>query len=206
MRGFRHWQRPETRIILARGPITSFKVDAVVRETYNPSLLGKIAATPAEQELFEAVGADKIEQEAQKLPGGDARCPVGSAVIHPFAGGNFKYIIHANGPRGAHTKTFNRNLYSSYMNIFKLANANGIRSLALPPLSYGPKGCEPDETFKVGLAALVDYVDDVEDVLLVVPDAMLRTRYEKLFMQYIDYFGSANCDDHRPVDFSPLTV
>lgn len=116
-------------IELVRGDITRQHVDAVVNAA-NTSLLGGGGVDGA---IHNAAGPELLEV-CRKIGG----CPTGEARITPGFSLPARSVIHTVGPiwqDGDHGE--DGLLASCYRNSMRLANENGVRSIAFPSISTG---------------------------------------------------------------------
>lgn len=140
----------ETVFFLEEGDITHQETEAIVNAA-NSRLAGGGGVDGA----IHRAGGPKIMEECRKIGG----CPTGRAVI--TSGGNLKakYVIHTVGPiyqgggRGEAEL-----LASAYRESLKLAEQQGIRSVAFPSLSTGAYGYPLKEAAKIAVRTVFDYI------------------------------------------------
>ena len=116
-----------TDLILVKGDITELDVDAVVNAANEHLILGAGVAGAIRRK-----GGPSIQEECYRIGG----TFVGGAVI--TTGGNLKarHVIHAVGPRMGEGEE-DEKLGNAVLNSLKVAEENGLRSIAFPAISTG---------------------------------------------------------------------
>lgn len=120
-------------IEIIKGDITVVEVDAVVNAA-NTSLLGGGGVDGA----IHRKGGKAILDDCMKIRQKQGGCAVGEAVITTAGNLPAKHVIHTvgpvwnNGQEGVAEK-----LKNCYMNSLKLAESNGLKSIAFPNISTG---------------------------------------------------------------------
>jgi len=149
-------------IRLILGDITEQEVDAIVNAA-NTSLLGGGGVDGA---IHRAAGPRLLE-ECRKLGG----CPTGQAKI--TTGGNLpaSFVIHTVGPiwRGGENRE-DQQLRECYLNSMKLAEQNGVRTIAFPSISTGAYGFPIERAARIAVSAVresLDRMPRVQTVLFV---------------------------------------
>lgn len=121
------------RIEIVQGDITTMKVDAIVNAA-NTSLLGGGGVDGA---IHRAGGPDILE-ECRAIRARQGSCPTGEAVITTAGRMPSKYVIHTVGPVwNGGSKGEDELLANCYRNSFRIANENGITTIAFPAISTG---------------------------------------------------------------------
>ena len=117
----------DTIIELIRGDITECETDAIVNAANDRLILGGGVAGAIRKK-----GGPAIQEECNKIGG----TFVGGAVI--TTGGNLKakYVIHAVGPQMGEGDEDNK-LKNATVNSLKVADENGLKSIAFPAISTG---------------------------------------------------------------------
>lgn len=130
-------------IRLAQGEPFSVPVDGVVT--------GTDANLNLDPQLVRLAGIE-IQRELAAI----GWCDVGSAVITNAGKLNAKKIIHAVGPRWGEGSERGK-LMNATLECLRLAEQNGLRSLALPALSTGAAGYPLENCARTMLTQIVDY-------------------------------------------------
>jgi O-acetyl-ADP-ribose deacetylase (regulator of RNase III) len=147
-------------LIIKKGDITEEETEAVVNAA-NSSLMGGGGVDGA----IHSKGGKTILEECKKIreslyPDG---LPTGEAVI--TKGGNLKakYVIHTVGPvcsSGKLTEDKLRLLKNAYLNSLKLASKKGIKSISFPSISTGAYRCPLEDSSKVALKTVLDFLKE----------------------------------------------
>ena len=120
-------------IQLIKGDITKIKTDAIVNAA-NTSLLGGGGVDGA----IHRAGGKAILEACIKIRNKQGGCAVGEAVITTAGNLACQRVIHTVGPRwneGASNE--DQKLRNCYLNSLKLAEGNGLKSIAFPNISTG---------------------------------------------------------------------
>ena len=138
------------RIEIVEADITTFNVDAIVNAA-NESLLGGGGVDGA---IHRAAGPELLA-ECRGIGG----CPTGEARI---TGGHrlpARHVIHTVGPvwRGGDAGE-PALLASCYRNCFKLADANGVTSIAFPAISTGVYGYPLADATRIAVGEAKTYL------------------------------------------------
>jgi O-acetyl-ADP-ribose deacetylase (regulator of RNase III) len=141
-----------TRIEVVRGDITKEDVDAVVNAA-NSGLMGGGGVDGA----IHRAGGPAIKDECREIVKRQGRLPPGRAVITTAGKMKARHVIHTVGPVYSGKPSDAETLASSFTESLKLADANGLRSLAFPAISCGVYGYPLDEAAPVALGAVAEY-------------------------------------------------
>lgn len=167
------------RISLIKGDITTLEADAVVNAA-NTSLLGGGGVDGA----IHRAGGKKILEECIEIRNRQGGCDTGEAVI--TSGGLLKagHVIHTVGPvwsGGGHDE--DRLLASCYANSLKLAEENGIRTIAFPNISTGVYGFPKDRAAEIAIKTVRNFLQEnttIEKVIFVTFGDENYNLYERL--------------------------
>ncbi|MGW8309962.1 MAG: O-acetyl-ADP-ribose deacetylase [Thiogranum sp.] len=137
--------------------ITELAVDAIVNAA-NSTLLGGGGVDGA---IHRAAGPE-LEKYCRGLGG----CPTGSAKITPGFRLPAKWVIHTVGPvwhGGGQGEA--RLLESCYLESFRLALENEVRSIAFPAISTGVYGYPKAMAAEVALSVMRRFESDLEAIV-----------------------------------------
>jgi O-acetyl-ADP-ribose deacetylase (regulator of RNase III) len=158
-------------IRIVRDDITDMEVDAFVFDITEDLKLGSGHGSAIQQR-----GGVKI-QEALDAIGG---CPVGEAVITTGGLLKAKQIIHANGPKFCEPDEEGK-LRRATQAALRLADDNGIETLAFPPMGTGIYQVPVDLCARVMVDAVAEHLagsTSLREVLFVIPDSRERGAFE----------------------------
>lgn len=147
MAGEQDWR---ARVEVTVGDITRLAVDAIVNAA-NSSLAGGGGVDGA---IHRAAGPRLKEASVQQAP-----CPPGEARITEGFDLPAQHVIHTVGPvwhGGGQGET--EVLANCYRNSFRLAEANGVRSIAFPAISTGVYGYPLAPAARVAVAEARAYL------------------------------------------------
>jgi O-acetyl-ADP-ribose deacetylase (regulator of RNase III) len=138
------------KIELVESDITKQMVDAIVNAA-NSTLLGGGGVDGA---IHRAAGPELLE-ECRKLGG----CPTGEARITRGYRLPAKHVIHTVGPvwRGG-AESVDELLRNCYLNSLKLAEQNGLRSIAFPSISTGAYRFPVERASRIAVQAVREYL------------------------------------------------
>lgn len=143
-----------TKIIIKKGDITKENVAAIVNAA-NSGLLGGLNIDNA----IHRAGGLAIFEECKLIKETQGRCPTGEAVI--TTGGNLpaKFVIHAVGPvwRGGDFQE-DKMLEKTYLNSMRLAQENGVKTIAFSPISVGPYGYPVERAAQIAFKAIKEFI------------------------------------------------
>ena len=143
---------------IVRGDITRQDTDAIVNAA-NARLApgGGVAGA-----IHRAAGPG-LWEECKTLGG----CRTGEAKLTSGHSLKAKYIIHTVGPVYRRTSRDAEDLQACYRNSLRLADENGIPSVAFPAISTGAFGYPLKEAAQISLATVIEYLNEETGLKLV---------------------------------------
>ena len=137
-----------TKLRLVQGDITELDVDAIVNAANAQLSLGEGVAGAIRRK-----GGPQIQMECDRFGG----TPVGTAII--TGGGLLKarHVIHAVGPRMGEGNE-DEKLRSATLSSLKVAEDNGLRTLAFPAISTGIFGFPLDRCARIMVGTTVEFL------------------------------------------------
>lgn len=154
------------KIQVLQADITKMNVDAIVNAA-NTTLLGGGGVDGA---IHRAAGP-KLHEECLSIVSRKGGCATGDAVITGAGNLPAKQVIHAVGPVYRDGKKNEASLLeSAYIKSLKLAEKNGLKSIAFPNIGVGAYGFPKEEAAKIALRAVSSFLKDssvVEKVFFV---------------------------------------
>ncbi len=166
-----------TEILIEKGNLTEYDVDAIVNAANNDLILGGGVAG-----AIARAGGPEIQAECDR----QGPIKVGEAAIS--TGGNLpaKYVIHAASMRlGGRTTA--ESLAESVRASLAIAEEHGVRSLAFPAIGTGIAGFPMTECARIMETILLEYSKKnrkIEKIFIVLYDLnaynVFRSEFEKL--------------------------
>ncbi|MBE7177592.1 MAG: O-acetyl-ADP-ribose deacetylase [Mucilaginibacter polytrichastri] len=146
------------RIRLLKGDITKIEADAIVNAANN-TLLGGGGVDGA----IHRAGGPEILRACRIIHNEKGGCPTGEAVITTAGKLPAKFVIHTVGPvwKGGSSNE-PEVLKGCYENSLRLAEKNGVKTLAFPNISTGIYGYPKDKAAKIAVDTVRHYVSHAE--------------------------------------------
>ncbi|MDY4669591.1 MAG: O-acetyl-ADP-ribose deacetylase [Oliverpabstia sp.] len=164
---------------IEQGDITTYAVDAIVNAA-NTTLSGGGGVDGA---IHRAAGPELLE-ECMTLGG----CDTGKAKMTRGYRLPSRYVIHTPGPIWHGGDNYEEVLLEScYRYSLKLAENEGLKSVAFPSISTGVYGYPVDKAAQVAVKTICDFLkwtQVVEEVVMVCHDENTRKAYEKALEAY----------------------
>lgn len=169
-------------IEMIQGDITNIEVDAIVNAANN-SLLGGGGVDGA----IHRRGGPEILAACQRIRARQGGCPTGEAVITTAGQLPARYVIHTVGPvwKGGHQNE-EKLLRSCYLNSLRLAEENGVKSIAFPNISTGVYGYPKAAAARTAITAVQEYLAGataIERVIFICFDAENYDLYQELLTE-----------------------
>lgn len=145
------WNIGSGRLFIAQGDLTTFEGDAIVNAA-NSRLAGGGGVDGA---IHRAAGIVELQAACQGIIADIGSLPPGEAVITPGFDLPAKHIIHTVGPiwRGG-SNNEPELLRNAYLNSFRLAHQNNLKTIAFPAISCGVYGYPVADAARIALTAL----------------------------------------------------
>lgn len=166
-----------TRIELIQGDITKLNVDAIVNAA-NSTLLGGGGVDGA---IHRAAGPELLN-ECRKLGG----CPTGEARITRGYRLPARHVIHTVGPVWQGGRQGEDELLANcYRNSLKLAELNGLKSIAFPSISTGAYHFPIERASRIAVKSVREYLKETRRI----ERAFFVCHSEDDFVTYLNELG-----------------
>lgn len=158
--------------------ITTLEVDAIVNAANN-SLLGGGGVDGA---IHNAAGPELLE-ECRLING----CKDGEAKITKGYNLKAKYVIHTVAPKWYDNRIENKEelLRNCYINSYKLAKENNIKTIAFPCIGMGVYACPLEIGTKISIEEAIKNNSNFYKIYLVCFD-------DREYNYYLEYFNKIN--------------
>lgn len=165
------------KIHLIMGDITKVYVDAVVNAA-NTSLLGGGGVDAA----IHRAGGPAILQECIAIRNQQGGCEVGEAVITTAGNLPAQYVIHTVGPVwNGGDRNEPELLHNCYSNSLRLAETQGIASIAFPNISTGIYRFPKDKAAAIAVRAVQEFqAESIKEIYFVCFDEENYVLYKAL--------------------------
>jgi O-acetyl-ADP-ribose deacetylase (regulator of RNase III) len=147
------------KIIVEKGDLTGFEVDAIVNAANSSGRMGGGVAGAIKKR-----GGASIEKEAVA----QAPIPVGEAVITSAGKLTAKHIIHAPTMEKPTQRTSAEKVFRATAAAMKLAEKKGIKSLALPGMGTGVGKVKPEDAAQSMVEAIRAHYGKMPEVVYLV--------------------------------------
>ena len=161
----------ERAIRVVRDDITDMDVDAFVYDITEDAKLGSGHGSAIQQR-----GGVKIQEALDEVGG----CSVGEALITTGGLLKAKHIIHANGPKFCEPDEEGK-LRRATQAALRLADENGLETLAFPPMGSGLYQVPVDLCARVMVDTVAEHLageTSLREVLFAIPDTRERGAFE----------------------------
>lgn len=168
------------KVKILKGDITKIEVDVIVNAA-NSSLLGGGGVDGA----IHRAGGKAVLEDCQAIRNKQGKCKTGEAVMTTAGNLPAKKIIHTVGPVYNGGKRLEKEgLTNCYVNSLKLAEANGLQSIAFPNISTGIYRFPKKLAAQIALEAVTSFNSEViETVVFICFDDENYTIYNSLLNQ-----------------------
>ncbi len=146
------WVCGEGEIVIVEGDITEQEVDAIVNAANEYLKHGGGVALAIVRK-----GGDVIQRESDELVKRRGPLKVGEAVYTSAGRLRARYVIHTVGPRKGSGDEW-RKIYEAVTNSLLLGEQLGCRSIAIPAISAGTFGVEPETSADAIIQASKDFL------------------------------------------------
>ena len=143
---------------IIKADITDTEIDAFVFYARNDLKLGSGFGN-----AIALRGGPSIRKELENL----GPLKVTDVVVTTAGNMKAKHIIHACGPKFQEENT-EQKLKTTIVNVLKAAEANGIESIAFPPMGSGFYGVPIDASAKITVETIADYLNKGSEIKEVV--------------------------------------
>ena len=133
---------------LLQGDITEMDTDAIVNAANAQLILGAGVAG-----AIRSKGGPSIQEECNRI----GPIQVGQAAITGAGRLKARYVIHAVGPRMGEGEE-DQKLRSATLSSLRLADQNGLKSIAFPAISTGIFGFPVERCAQLMLGTVLDYL------------------------------------------------
>jgi len=190
---------PANKIIEFRGPadITNESTDAIVNAA-NSSLMGGGGVDGA----IHRRGGPAILDGCKQYVAAHGRLPAGRAMI--TSGGHLpaKHVIHTVGPVYCDGRSHEPELLAGcHRECIRIADENGIRTLAFPAISTGAYGYPLHEAAEIAVSSVLDALEatiHVDTVRFVLFDVAALNAYTKAAERILKVRPGLRFDTYRP--------
>lgn len=165
------------KIELTKGDITKIEADVIVNAA-NSSLLGGGGVDGA----IHRVGGKSILEDCIKIRNKQGKCKTGEAVVTTAGNLSAQYVIHTVGPIwNGDEERCSQLLANCYKNSLKLAETQGVKTIAFPNISTGVYRCPKEAAGKIAVQTVKNFRSDtIEKIVFVCFDDENEAIYKEL--------------------------
>lgn len=167
------------KLSLIKGDITTLEIDAIVNAA-NTSLLGGGGVDGA----IHRKGGKAILEECVAIRNKQGGCAVGEAVITTAGDLPSNFVIHTVGPVWNGIKEEKMKLLEScYLNVMRLAEEKGLKTIAFPNISTGIYRFPKDKAARIAIQTVQSFeAIRIKEVIFVCFDEENYKLYHNLIL------------------------
>jgi O-acetyl-ADP-ribose deacetylase (regulator of RNase III) len=162
-------------LVIGNGDLTRNDADAIVNAA-NEALAAGGGVCGA---IFRAAGRDELAAACHAVPevAPGVRCPTGEARITPGFALPARHVVHAVGPVYRSADDSAPLLRGAYAASLRLANEQGLRTVAFPAISCGIFGYPVDEAAALAVATCREHAGALREIRFVLFGADMYKRW-----------------------------
>jgi len=156
-------QIKKSTLSVMRADVTDIEIDAFVFYARNDLKLGSGFGN-----AIALRGGPSIRKELENL----GPLNVTEVLLTNAGDMKAKHIIHANGPKFQEENT-EQKLKTTIVNVLNVAELNSMKSIAFPPMGAGFYGVPLDQSVKITMGTIAEYLDkgsEINDIVICAND------------------------------------